>query len=97
MEYLIRRTDGEWFDLGPDRYDFALRPSSLPSRRIEGWGDYRIEVGGVEVSFSYEDPGIQVTFEGEVAETVADAVVAEVLVNITAATGQEGRIVKIDW
>lgn len=97
MEYLIRRTDGEWFDLGPDQYDSALRPSSIPSRRVEGWGDYRIEVGGVEVSFSYEDPGIQVCFEGDVAESVADAVVAEVLANITATTGQEGRIVKIDW
>ena len=45
----------------------------------------------------YEDPGIQVCFEGDVAESVADAVVAEVLVNITATTGQEGRIVKLDW
>jgi hypothetical protein len=96
VEYLIRRTDGEWFDLGPTRYDPAPRPSSMPSRRVEGWGDYRIEAGGVEVSFSCEDPGIQVTFEGEVPEAVADAVVREVLSNITAATGREGRVVKID-
>lgn len=96
MEYLIRRTDGEWFDLDVDQYDSALRPSSIPSRRVEGWGDYRIEIGGVEVSFSYEDPGIQVCFKGDMSESVADTVVAEVLANITAATGQEGRIVRID-
>lgn len=97
MEYLIRRTDGDWFDLSPEQYAAALRPSSFPWRRVDGWGDHRIEVGGVEVSFSYEDPGIQVTFEGDVPEGVADAVVAEVLANITAVTGQEGSIVKIDW
>ena len=95
MEYLIRRTDGEWFDLAPDQYDAALRPSSLASRRVEGWGDHRIEVGGVEVSFSYEDPGIQVTFKGELPERVAEVVIAEVLANLMSLTGQEGRIVRI--
>ena len=95
MEYLIRRNDGEWFDLHPNHYGSALRPSSMPSQRVEGWGDYRIEVGGVEISFSYEDPGIQVVFEGKVSEAVADLIIAEVLANITIVTGQESHIIKM--
>jgi hypothetical protein len=95
MEYLIRRSDGEWFDLHADRYAAALRPSSMPNRPVEGWGDHRIEVSGVEISFSYEDPGIQVTFEGDLPEEVADAIVTEILANITEVTGQQGRVIRI--
>jgi len=85
MEDLIRRSDGEWFDLGPDQYDSTPRPSSMPSRRVGGRGDDRIEVGGVEVNFSSEDPGIQVPFEG----VIPNAVVAEVPANLTTTTAQE--------
>lgn len=95
MEYLIRRSDGEWFDLRPDQYAAALRTSSMPSRPVEGWGNHRIEVRGVEISFSDEDPGIQVTFEGHLPEEVADAIVGEVLANITQVTGQRGRAIRI--
>ena len=95
MEYLIRSADGEWFDLHVDRYAAALRPSSMPSRSVEGWGDHRIEVCGVEISFSYEDPGIQVTFEGELPEEVAHDLVTEILANITEVTGQRGRVIRI--
>jgi hypothetical protein len=95
MEYLIRRSDSEWFDLRADQYAAALRPSSMPSRPAEGWGTHRIEVCGVEISFSYEDPGIQVTFEGDLPEEVADAIVTEILASITEVTGQRGRVIRI--
>ena len=67
----------------------------MPSRPAEGWGDHRIEVGGVEISFSYEDPGIQVTIEGDLPEELANAIVGEVLANITRVTGQQGRVFRI--
>ncbi len=85
MEDLIRRSDGEWFDLSPDLYDSTPRPSSMPSRDVGGRGDDRIEVGEVEVNFSSKDPGIQVPFEG----VIPNAVVAEVPANLTATTAQE--------
>ena len=95
MEYLIRRSDGEWFDLSADQYADALRPSSVPSKPAEGWGDHRVEIGGVEVSFSYEDPGIQVTFEGDLPDALVDTIVGEILANITRVTGQQGRVIRI--
>jgi hypothetical protein len=95
-EYLIFRTDAEWFDFPYDKYPEILRPIRTPSRRIEGWGSNRIEVGGEQVSFSDEDPGFQVAFEtGILSEERADQIVAEFCENIEAQTRQKTRIVKL--
>jgi hypothetical protein len=94
-EYLIRRTDGEWFDLHATRLADALRPSSFASERVEGWGDWRIRVEGVDISFSYEDPGMQVIIEGELPTKVADQIVDEIRQNIERVTGQKGRVVPL--
>ena len=48
-EYLIRRTDGDWFDLHSSQYADVLRQNSVPSRAVVGWGDQRIEVLGCEI------------------------------------------------
>ena len=63
MEFLIKRKDGDWFDLHRDQFDETLRPSSYLSKRVSGVGDHRIEFDGCEVLFSYEEPGILVSFE----------------------------------
>ena len=55
-------TSPQWFDLN-GRQEEAFRPSSIPSVPVKGWGDHRIQVSGVDISFSYEDPGIQVCIE----------------------------------
>ena len=94
-EYLIRRTDGEWFDLHATRFGDALRPTSFASERIEGFGDWRIRTEGVEISFSYEDPGIQMSIEGELPPTIADQIANEIRQNIELVTGQKGRVVAL--
>ena len=96
MEFLIRRTDGEWFDLPWNRRSEILRPNSFASRPIEGWGNHRIEVSGCEVSFSDEDPGIQVSFEtGEISVETAEQIVKEISENITRVTGQGARVIAL--
>jgi hypothetical protein len=94
--FLIRRIDGEWFDLHASRFEEVLKPASLPSHRIDGPGDLRLEVKGCEVSFSYEDPGIQICFEtGSISDEEAARIVEEIAASITAATGQQSRIVPL--
>ncbi len=93
-EYLIKRTDGEWFDLH-GRLAEALRPSSFPSERVDGWGDWRIRTNGVEVSFSYEDPGIQVVFEEELPQEIADQIAEEILRNVENVSGQKGCLLRM--
>ena len=94
-EYLIRRTDGEWFSISASRAAEAYRPTSFASERTEGWGDWRIRTNGVEISFSYEDPGIQVTFETDCSSAVESQIIREILENIERVTGQKGHIVPL--
>jgi hypothetical protein len=94
-EYLIRRADGEWFDLPASMSGEALRPISFASERVEGWGDWRIRTEGVDISFSYEDPGIQVCIEGELSKKLADQIADEIRQNIELVTGQKGRVIAL--
>ena len=94
-EYLIRRTDGEWFDIPASRAAEAYRPTSFASQRIDGWGDWRIRCEGVEISFSYEDPGIQISIDGDLPKNVADQIADEVRQNIERVTAQRGRVVPL--
>jgi hypothetical protein len=95
FEYLIRRTDGDWFDLDPKRYEIAFRPSSIKAERVDGWGSWRILCSGIEISFSDEEAGIQISFEGEVSRELADQIASEICQNIEFATGQSGRVVPL--
>ena len=96
-EFLIRRIDGEWFSLRRDDYGRALAPISVPSVPVEGYGDHRIRVLDVEVSFTYEDPGIQVSFHGgPIADSVAMKLVEEFLAQLELVTGERGEIVALD-
>lgn len=97
FEFLIRRTDGEWFNLPPPaELPKVLRPTSVPSQPTSGWGTHRIKIPNGEIAFSDEDPGIQVIFEGYTGtHEEATRMVEEILANIEAATGQQGRIVPL--
>jgi len=96
IEYLIRRTDGEWFDYPLPLPEFC-HPTTVEWKVVEGWGNARFAVAGVEVSVSDEDPGLQVSFEGDIDPNLAGKVVNEMLDNVEQATGQKGRIVQISW
>lgn len=89
-EFLITRSDGNTFDLHKSKFVDVLRPSSFPSKPIKGKGEHRIEVSGCEISFTYEDPGILIRFEGaglpdEEEEQIAD----EIAASITKSTGKK--------
>ena len=91
LEFLIRRTDGEWFDGGWD----ACNPKSFPYEVIPGWGNHRIRVLGMEVAISDEEPGYQVSFHGDPHPAIALQIVDEMRENLEAATGQKGRVVEL--
>lgn len=96
IEFLIRRDDGEWFDIDYGRVDEMLHPNSVAWQRIDGWGTYRIRVLDAEVSFSDEDPGILVVFEsGTVDHATAEKLVREIATNVTLVTGQASRVVPL--
>jgi hypothetical protein len=96
IEFLIRRADAEWFDFPYERRTEILRPLTVPSRPVEGWGSHRIEVEGAEVSFSDEEPGFQVVFEaGNLDPTRARQIIDDICQNIETQTGQKTRVVEL--
>jgi hypothetical protein len=96
FEFLLRRSDGEWFDIPAEQMSKILRPSKATSTTIQGWGDNRIKVALGIVSFSYEDAGIQVAMEEFVGtEADAEGLAADILANIEQSTGQKGTVVRI--
>jgi hypothetical protein len=95
-EFIVKRTDGDWFNLHASRFEEVLRPRSFPSRRISGWGDHRIEVEACEESFSYEDPGIHICFQtGVIDDAKAGRIVQEICENIVKSTGQQGKVIAL--
>ena len=96
MEFLIRRSDGDWFSLARADFSVALRPTNFASAPCEGWGDHRIKLSNGTIAFSYEDPGIQVIFKdfsGNADEV--RQIVEEILANIEFVTRQKGSIVEL--
>ena len=93
IEFLIKRTDGDWFDFPPGSEPY--RPVSIPFQRAEGWGEARIEIDGCQISFSYEDPGVQVSFEGQILEQRAIAVAEEIRQRIEQVSGQTAEAIQI--
>lgn len=93
IEFLIERTDGDWFGFPPDSDPY--RPVTIPFRQIEGWGDGRIEIDGCQISFSDEVPGVQVSFEGQVSQQRAVAIIEEIRQRIEEVSGQKAQAVQI--
>ena len=67
----------------------------VPCEIVSGWGNHRIRVGGSEISFSLEDVGIQIVFDGEIAPELAMAIAEEIRSNVERATGQHAALVEI--
>ncbi|MFT3683721.1 MAG: hypothetical protein QM783_02145 [Phycisphaerales bacterium] len=94
IEYLIRCESMEWWS--PIDMPRVLCPRTIASEPCPGWGDHRIRVGDNEVSFSFEDSGWQVTFEGTALdERLCRQIVEEILQNLETATGEQGRVIDL--
>ena len=92
IEYLVRRTDGDWFDFPPGSEPYA--PISIPYSKVEGAENALIEIDGCEISFSYEDPGIQISFNGEISASRA-AEIVETRQRIEKVSGQSAGSIQI--
>ena len=92
IEFLVQRTDGDWFDL-PANSD-PYRPITIAYQPLGDDGG-RLLIAGCEVSFSSEDPGIQISFHGDISEHLADQVAREVLERVQSITGQKGQLLRL--
>lgn len=89
-EYLIRATDGSgWIPVRQERLSSVLVPNKRHARLVEGWGEVRFSLAGIEFSFSGEEVGWQVAVEGETNADLADAVIGEISDQLRLESGQE--------
>ena len=96
MEFLIKRTGGEWFSLHKDHFDEVLQPRSVKAQPCDGWGDYRVKIPNGQISFSFEDPGLHIIFEDySGTREAAVKIVEEILNNIHVFSKEQGTIVEL--
>jgi hypothetical protein len=95
-EYLLKAADGSgWIPIPSSRLAAVMLPRGWDAKVCPGSGDLRIAVEGVEVSFSIEDPGWQVTIEGDLPETKADALIAIMVKQLEVEAGTRVDVVLI--
>ncbi len=73
-EYLIRPNDTDSFlKVDAETLSGALQEyGALPT---DGPGDYRYKIGQAELAIAYEEPGLQVWFEGDTEQQSCDEIV----------------------
>ena len=65
------------------KFSKILHPNSFESEKIDGWGDYRIKVYDREIAFSFQEVGIQISFEVcEIDDQRAETIIDEVCRNV---------------
>lgn len=90
FEFLIR---GD-INLSNENYERVMTPNSIPYKKIlkEDWPFY--QVGEDEFSYSWEMPGIQMTFNPEITYEKAKMIAEEVMENLKA-EGQDAELVEL--
>ena len=96
-EYSIRAADGSgWIPIHQTQLREVMLPQGWNAKQVEGWGDFRMEVDRVTISFSGEEPGWQVTFEeGEMEPARADLLLEQLRSQIEAASGVPAQVLLI--
>jgi hypothetical protein len=96
IEYLIRNVgDKGWPGVHRDRLSIVLTPVDGGWVPIDGWGDHRLRRGETEVSFSIEEVGWQVSFEGPIGESDAQHMIDAVAGQVQQEVGEPVEVVQI--
>ncbi len=87
-EYLIRPVEGhDWIPVAADALAQVLTPAGWDVHVVPGLGSHRVSVDGVEVAFSDDQVGWQVSVEGQLSHDRADALVDTVARQLAAHAG----------
>lgn len=78
FEYLIATDDDEFLGLHLDRQEAVLRPCGWQSVEIDGPGDYRLRIDGMDIEMNWESPGLHVIFTGDLSRETADGIAAKI-------------------
>lgn len=91
FEFLIT---GE-IEIPTDKFNDIMTPKSYPSKLVIHDKEYYYEIDGDRLYYSWEPPGIQMTFNPEISYTKAKQIADEIIKNILA-TGQQAELLELD-
>ena len=95
-EYIIRTAaHHEWPALHRDRAVEVLSPAGFECHPEEGWGDVRLRCGNVVVSYSGEEVGWQVSFDGDLLGLDTDHFIDAVTRRLETEVGEPCEWVRI--
>src|SRR4029077_16426409 len=87
-EYLIRPSSHEgWLVIPADTLAEVLTPHGSGAEPAAGFGDFHLRAPSYEISFSNEDPGWQVSFDGDISQLNPDELISQIAGQIQNATG----------
>jgi hypothetical protein len=87
-EYLIRPASPDgWLAIPASALAEVLTPRGYDLRAGPGFGDLHLQAAGYEIAFSGEDPGWQVTLDGDIAHLDSDELVAQIARQVQDFTG----------
>ena len=95
IEYIIKRTDGEWFNLNISLYPKVFSSKKYNLKPTQGIGDYCLSFNDKLIEISYEYPGLQFAFKNNFDKNIAKELINEFFKNITQAMGQKGEILQL--
>lgn len=89
FEFLITPSD---IEISKEDFDYIMTPDSLQWAKTikDGWLYY--QVGTDEFSYSWEEPGIQMTFNKEISYDKAKLIADEVVTKLSKYTSKEIEI-----
>ncbi len=92
FEFLI--TPGD-IEVKEEDFDRIMTPGSLPWTKTvrDGWPYFQVD--NDEFSYSWEEPGIQMTFNKEISYSRAKRIADEVVTNLSEYTGQDIELIFI--
>ena len=96
FEYLIRfEGGGRFVFVPPASLAEVLAPRGYGFEPVDGPGDLRVRLGSVEIEYSLEMPGWQITIDGAEDRAWADAVVDTVARQLEEVTGSSAVVVRL--
>lgn len=82
-------------ELTPEQFDNIMLPVSFQTKKVERSGWVYFHADGDEFSYSWEPPGIQMTFNKECTFQKAKQIADEVVQNLNS-SGFEAELIVID-
>ena|SRR5882724_9348124 len=95
MEFLIKRTDGDWFNLHSSRFDEALLPSLTLQNAFTAGAIIASRLTDARYCSSTKTSASSLASSAEISPEKASSIVDEIAEKVSAVTGQSSVVIQL--